>query len=69
MKAKTDPTIVIAQAIRDCLVSPNEADANLEAVNVVDGLFSIGRCLHRIADALNANLGAIANSIEERPIK
>jgi len=39
----------IAQAIRDVLVSPNESDSNLEAANVVDGLFAIARALHDIA--------------------
>lgn len=45
---------MIAQAIGSCLISPNESDSNLEAANVVDGLFFIGRALHRIADAIEA---------------
>jgi hypothetical protein len=44
----------IAEAIGSCLISPNESDSNLEAANVVDGLFFIGRALHRIADAIEA---------------
>jgi hypothetical protein len=45
----TDP---IAEALLATLISPNESDKNWEAANVVDGLFLIGRALHRIADAL-----------------
>jgi hypothetical protein len=42
----------IAEAIKATLISPNEADRNLEAANVVDGLFAIARGLHHVADAL-----------------
>ena len=43
---------VIAKALHDTLISPNECDSNFEAANVVDGLFAIARALHRIADAM-----------------
>jgi len=33
----------IAKAIKATLISPNEADSNLEAANVVDGLFFLAR--------------------------
>ena len=39
-------------AIRFTLISPNEADANSEPSNVVDGLFAIARALDRLADAV-----------------
>jgi len=46
----TDGLFAIAQN----LISPNEADSNLEAANVVDGLFAIARGLHSVADALRS---------------
>jgi hypothetical protein len=42
----------IAEALRDTLISPNEVDRNLEAANVVDGLFAIARAVNRLAIAL-----------------
>lgn len=42
-----------AQAIYDTLISPNEADTNLEPANVVDGLFEVARAIQRVADALD----------------
>lgn len=42
----------IANAIYETLISPNEIDRNLEAANVVDGLFAIARALHHVARAL-----------------
>jgi hypothetical protein len=48
----TDPRI--AEALHDTLISPNESDSNLEAANVVDGLFFIGRALIRLAKAVEA---------------
>lgn len=44
----------IATALYDTLISPNESDSNLEAANVVDGLFFIGRALFRLAKAVEA---------------
>jgi hypothetical protein len=35
------------------LESPNESDRNLEAANVVDGLFAIARSLDRCAQAIH----------------
>jgi hypothetical protein len=46
VESKTDP---VAEAIWRTLESPNEADRNMEAANVVDGLFAIARSLSRIA--------------------
>jgi hypothetical protein len=43
----------IAAALRETLISPNESDQNLEAANVVDGLFAVARSLQSIADALH----------------
>ena len=42
----------IASAIRACLISPNEHDANLEPANIVDGLFAIARAISRLAVAV-----------------
>ena len=42
----------IASALHDTLISPNEADQNSEAANVVDGLFAIARALHCVAAAI-----------------
>jgi len=38
-----------AAAIRDALVSPNEADSNGEPANVVDGLYRVARSLSSIS--------------------
>ena len=43
-----------AQALRDTLISPNEADQNFEPANVVDGLFAIARAIDRLARAIEA---------------
>lgn len=39
-------------ALRACLISPNESDSNFEAANVVDGLYSIARALSAVATAI-----------------
>lgn len=39
----------LAEALRATLISPNEQDRNLEAANVVDGLFAIARAVDRLA--------------------
>jgi hypothetical protein len=43
----------IAAALREVLVSPNESDRNLEAANIVDGLFAIARALERVAQSID----------------
>ena len=43
--ARTD----VGNAIRSTLISPNESDSNLEAANVVDGLFAIARAIDNLA--------------------
>jgi hypothetical protein len=49
----------LADAIDRNLTSPNEADQNLEAANVVDGLFAIARSLYDVARAIDKlRLGA-----------
>lgn len=42
------------KALYDTLISQNESDSNLEAANVVDGLFFIGRAIFRLAKAVEA---------------
>jgi len=49
---------VIAKAMRNVLISPNECDSNFEAANVVDGLFAIARALDRVARAIEGGKGA-----------
>jgi len=39
----------LAKAIGDNFVSPNELDRNMEAANVVDGLFEVGRAIRFFA--------------------
>lgn len=46
------PVPTTAQALKQCFVSPNVADANLEAANVVDVLHEVAEALNRIAAAL-----------------
>jgi len=48
------PKIDIPAALRATLISPNECDSNLEAANVLDGLFAIARALHHVAKAIEA---------------
>jgi len=45
----TDPP---AAAIAAGLISPNEADANGEPANVVDGLFAIARAIGELTAAI-----------------
>jgi hypothetical protein len=52
--------------LRYCLVSPNEADRNLEPANAVDGLFAIARALVRLADVIEAK-GATRAQETRRP--
>lgn len=47
--AKANPLV---DALFGTLSSPNETDSNLEAANVVDGLFAIARALHHVAEAI-----------------
>jgi hypothetical protein len=44
----------LATTIRAVLESPNEADQNGEAANVVDGLFAIARALEHLAKVLES---------------
>ena len=44
---------VIAAAIRATLISPNEADRNLEPANIVDGLFAIARAITSVSQSID----------------
>ena len=46
---ESDP---VADSLDRNLTSLNELDSNLEAANVVDGLFAIARGLNHVAEAL-----------------
>ena len=64
---------LIADAMRNCLVSPNESDSNGEIANAVDGLFAIARALDHVAIQLKylgngdaaTPMGAIENLAKE----
>lgn len=55
----------MAEALKNCLISPNESDSNFEPANVVDGLFAIARSLQRIADQLQESLQVSLQDREE----
>ncbi|MDP9364208.1 MAG: hypothetical protein M3Q10_08280 [Chloroflexota bacterium] len=40
----------VAEALVNTLVSPNESDRNMEAANVVDGLFAVARAIDHLAN-------------------
>lgn len=61
MNAKTDSQL--ADVLRDVLVSPNVADSNGEAANLVDVLDNHGRTLLDGSEKIAAGLHAIANAI------
>ena len=42
----------LAEALRIVFESINESDRNMEAANVVDGLYMVARGLHDIAEAI-----------------
>lgn len=42
----------VADTLWNTLRSPNEVDSNLEAANVVDGLFAVARAISRLADVV-----------------
>ena len=41
------------EALIETLISANEPDSNLEAANVVDGLFAIARAIRYLADTMD----------------
>lgn len=43
---------ILSEVFGSCFVSPNETDQNLEAANVVDGLFAVARSIEKLADAV-----------------
>lgn len=45
---------LVAKALHNTLISPNENDRNGEEANVVDGLFAIARALNGVASELRA---------------
>lgn len=50
-----------ADALRATLISPNEADSNMEPANVVDGLFAIARSITGLADTIGRYAETHAN--------
>lgn len=61
----------IADAIRDCFISPNETDSNWENANIVDVLGKISRGLFAVARAINMQtLASVAHTAElEKKLK
>jgi hypothetical protein len=49
----------LCTTLQDCLISPNEADRNLEAANGVDGLFAIARSINGLSQAVSELTDAI----------
>lgn len=45
----------ISEALRDSFISPNVADSNLEAANVVDVIQGLATSARRIASAISAD--------------
>jgi hypothetical protein len=52
MRNEATAAEVLAEALHQVFISPNECDSNLEAANVVDGLFAVARGLRAIAQAI-----------------
>lgn len=46
---------MIALAIERSLISPNEADSNLEPANIVDAICQLARAISRLAIAVEAS--------------
>jgi len=42
----------LTTALETAFVSPNECDSNMEAANVVDGLFAIARAISSLAESM-----------------
>jgi hypothetical protein len=56
---------VVAEALHAVLVSPNEADSNLEPANVVDGLFAIARAIRALAHAVGEHGQRVAGRADQ----
>jgi hypothetical protein len=68
---RSDSMTTTAEALKETLVSPNEHDRNLEAANVVDGLFAIARAIDGInltgdLDDVAQALNRIAAALEKK---
>ena len=48
---------ILGEKLQFALVSPSECDRNLEAANVVDGLYMIARAIERLAEAVEKHNG------------
>ena len=49
---------MIASAFDRVFVSPNESDSNMEAANVVDGLFAIARAINRLSSTIETTFSS-----------
>jgi hypothetical protein len=57
-----------ARALRETLVSPNEADTNFEPANVVNGLYAIAHAIQAVAaagDNLAAAVAELTRAVRE----
>jgi hypothetical protein len=52
MRSGTDRIADALERIAQHTYSPNELDSNMEAANVVDGLFAIARAIRLLAKAI-----------------
>lgn len=65
-KPMTGRDTQIANAIWGTLVSPNEMDRNMEAANIVDGLFAIARAIRTHAASLDHFTKALSEKDREK---
>lgn len=42
----------LSRALHSVFITPNEVDSNLENAGIADGLYFIGRAIHRLAQAV-----------------
>ncbi len=54
----------VSEALLAVGISPNEADSNLEAANIVDGLYAIARAVNRHAEATEMLAKAVHVAVE-----
>lgn len=62
MANEIDAASVLAKALRDTLISPDECNSNLKNANAVDGLFAIARAIDNLANALREKRGTHENT-------
>jgi len=51
---ESDMTMLIANQLAACFISPNEVDSNFEPANIVDGLFAISRSIDKLTRVISS---------------